>query len=406
MPERGGRTLEYLRLTVAALLLFAASWIVLPPPTFPLLILAVGAPELSVWLAAGALLVLLTSPLRQPGSRLARLSTVFAALTIVLAVQPLARFPATARRFDRAMRTALGDDYLCGVPEDLSRAMRRAPMDPVELLRGLRPRPALVTRDVPFIGGDGARLTMDIYRPERPGRYPAIVQIYGGAWQRGAPGDNAAFARYLASRGYAVFAIDYRHAPAWQWPAQLADVRAALRWIGEHGREFGGDPARLVLLGRSSGAQLAMVAAYGAGAPPVRAVVSLYGPVNLEEGYRRPPRPDPLKVRGIIEAFLGGPPDGRIDRYREASPITYTTGPLPPTLLIYAARDNVVEPRFGAMLDERLRVGGTKSVLLEIPWSEHGFDAVTGGPGAQLALYYTERFLAWALWSTRCPATR
>src|SRR2546425_2813036 len=103
--------------------------------------------------------------------------------------------------------------------------------------------------------------------------------------QRGAPGDNSAFDSYLATHGFVVFAIDYRHAPRWRWPAQLADVRAALEWIGRHGTEYGADPNRLAVLGRSSGAQLAMVASYARGGPPVRAVVSYYGPVDLVEGY-------------------------------------------------------------------------------------------------------------------------
>jgi acetyl esterase/lipase len=150
-------------------------------------------------------------------------------------------------------------------------------------------------------------------------------------------------------------------------------------------------------VGRSSGGQLAMVAAYAPGAPAVRAVVIYYGPVDLTEGYRHPPRPDPLHVRRVEEAFLGGTPDQQPRRYREASPITYVTRPLPPTLLIYAGRDHIVEPRFGAMLQRRLRETGTTSVLLEIPWAEHGFDAISSGPSAQLALFQTERFLAWAL---------
>ena len=70
---------------------------------------------------------------------------------------------------------------------------------------------------------------------------------------------------------------------------------------------------------------------------------------------------------------------------------------MPPTLLVYAGRDNVVEPRFGAMLQERLQRTGSISVLLEIPWAEHGLDAISNGPSAQLALFQTERFLAWAL---------
>ena len=243
----------------------------------------------------------------------------------------------------------------------------------------------------------GVTLTADVYQPLAPGRYPVVVQIYGGAWQRGDPGDDASFARYLASRGYVVFAIDYRHAPQWRWPAQREDIRTALAWIREHASGYGADASRTALVGRSSGAQLALVAAYAPGPHPVRAVVSYYGPVDLVEGYRDPPRPDPLDVRRIEEAYLGGPPDARLADYRDASPITHVRPSLPPTLLVYGGRDHIVEPRFGRLLHDRLRASGNTSVLLEIPWAEHAFDKVGNGPSAQLALYHVERFLAWAL---------
>jgi acetyl esterase/lipase len=151
------------------------------------------------------------------------------------------------------------------------------------------------------------------------------------------------------------------------------------------------------LLGRSAGAHLAMMAAFESGALPVRAVVSYYGPVDLTDGYRNPPSPDPLDVRAIEEALLGGTPDEVPDRYREASPISYVARRLPPSLLIYGGRDHIVLPTFGARLDERLRAEGATSVFLEIPWAEHAFDAVPNGPSGRLSLYYTEQFLGWAL---------
>jgi acetyl esterase/lipase len=223
------------------------------------------------------------------------------------------------------------------------------------------------------------------------------VQVYGGAWQRGAPSDNEWFARYFASRGYVVAAIDYRHAPRWKWPAQRDDVQSALKWIQAHAAEFDGDAARLIMIGRSSGAQLAMATAYREPSASIRAVVSYYGPVDLVEGWRHPPQPDPLGVRGILETFLGGRPDQVPDRYRDASPITYTSRQLPPTLLIYGKRDHVVEGRFGEQLNRALRKSGTTSILLELPWSEHAFDFIPNGLGGQVSLYYTERFLKWAL---------
>jgi acetyl esterase/lipase len=275
--------------------------------------------------------------------------------------------------------------------------MRPAPLVLTDLFRGLDAGDARVTRDVPFAAPHGIRLTLDVYQPSAAGPHPCVVQIYGGAWQRGEPGDNAKFATYLAAHGSVVFAIDYRHAPEFPWPAQIEDVRAALAWIRGHAGDYDADASRLALLGRSAGAHLAMIAAYEAAAAPVRAVVSYYGPVDLNDGYRNPPSPDPLDVRAIEEALLGGTPDQMPDRYREASPISYVTRRLPPSLLIYGGRDHVVLPMFGARLDERLRAQGATSVYLEIPWAEHAFDAVPNGPSGQLSLYYTEQFLAWAL---------
>jgi acetyl esterase/lipase len=174
-------------------------------------------------------------------------------------------------------------------------------------------------------------------------------------------------------------------------------VQAALSWIATHAGEHGGDASRIALVGRSAGAQLALVAAYAGDAPKISAVVSFYGPTDLLEGWRVPPRPDPLPVRPTLETYLGGTPDTMAASYREASPITYVSPRVPPTLLLYGARDHIVEARFGRELHDRLHAAGAVSVLLEIPWAEHAFDLLPNGLGGQLSLYYVERFLAWAL---------
>jgi acetyl esterase/lipase len=385
------------RLALATLLLFLALWTLVPPPTYATLVLAVGAPEVGPWLMLLAVVVAAFASRGMGRSRTERVTLLLAAGTIALAAGPFVRFPSTARGFDTAMQAGLGEDYLSTIDDAARQRLRPHPLNVFELFAGLRVGESRVTRGVRFAVNDGSPLSLDIYQPRSPGKYPAVVQIYGGGWQRGTPGDNSVFASYLAAHGYVVFGIDYRHAPRWRWPSQLADVRAALEWIGRHSSEYGADPNRLAVLGRSSGAQLAMVAAYAASSPSIRAVVSFYGPVDLVEGYRHPPRPDPLDVRELERAFIGGTPDDALSRYRDASPITHVDRVLPPTLLVYAAHDHVVEARFGSILQQRLHATGTTSVLLEIPWAEHGFDAVTGGPSAQLALYYTERFLAWAL---------
>lgn len=126
-------------------------------------------------------------------------------------------------------------------------------------------------------------------------------------------------------------------------------------------------------------------------------MVNYYGPVNLPGGYKTPPNPDPINTRAVLKAFLGGSLKELPNQYEIASPINYLTHPLPPTLLIYGSRDHLVEARFGRQMYERLHDSGNTAVFLEIPWAEHAFDAVFNGVSNQLALYYTERFLAWAL---------
>jgi acetyl esterase/lipase len=104
-----------------------------------------------------------------------------------------------------------------------------------------------------------------------------------------------------------------------------------------------------------------------------------------------------MRVREVMDAFLGGPPDAVPERYRDASPMTYVSGRHPPTLLVYGSRDSAIERHFPSRMVGHIRGSGTTVALLEIPWAEHAFDAVPGGLSAQLALYHVERFIAWAV---------
>lgn len=371
------------RAVVAALLCALAIWIVVPAPTRLLLPLAVAAPELSPVLLTVSMVVAASGFVLGP-SRGSSVVTGLAACAAVLSAIPLARVPGTLSRFDEAMRTAERRGGESGGQTYGVAALFSPPDVPA----------TRVDRAVRVAARGDTALTLDVYRPVSSATpLPIVVQIYGGAWQRGKPGDDEAAARRISGRGYAVFAVDYRHAPEWQWPAQLDDVTGALRWIRTHASEFGADARTIAILGRSSGGQLALSAAYREAPGTVAAAVAYYGPTDLAEGWRRPPRPDPLGGRSILEALLGAPPDRAADAYRDASPLMHVSAASPPTLLIYGARDHVVESRFGRALHERLQAAGVASTYLEIPWAEHAFDAVPGGLSTRIAAHYTLRFL-------------
>ena len=382
---------RWLALVVGLGTLWFAAWIYLPAPSYFFLTFSVGAPEISAWLIVVSVVGVGISLLDVRGSTVARVALVLSLLALYLAAGVWFRVPGTIRRADDEMRQMTAEP---------ATPLRAKPIVARDLFRRIPVGEAHIVRDVPFASPGGVQLRADVYRPTREGVFPIVVQVYGGAWQHGAPADFSKFATWLAASGYVVIAIDYRHAPQWRWPTQIEDVRTALAWVGRHASEYGGDPSRLVLMGRSAGAHLATMAAWAGSPVKVRGVVGYYGPVDLVESYRRPPRPDPLHVRAVEEALIGGTLAQMSGRYADASTITHVGGgttTLPPTLLIYGSRDHIVEAKYGKTIVNALRARGTQVGYIELPWADHAFDEVFNGPSSQIALYYTERFVAWAV---------
>jgi len=387
---------RWLTLIISGVGLFLSSWILISAPTFSLLTLGVAAPEVSPWLLVlngGVFLLSLINLGRYWQQKFAFGASL---LGLLISALPLANVPPTQIQMEAAMRQGLGENYLSQISVDAKSKMRSRPFILADAFLGIRHSD---NRHLTGININSAAipLNMEIYQPPKVGKYPAIIAIYGGAWERGSPAENAEFNQYMAARGYVIFAIDYRHAPKYRFPTQLDDVRTAIAFIHTHAAEYEADPGRMALLGRSSGAHLAMLAAFQPDALPIRAVIDYYGPIDLKAGYYEPPHPDPIDSRAVLTAFLGGSPVEFPSLYHSASPINYVKPGLPPTLLIYGGRDHVVQARFGKQMFNRLNQFGNKAVFLEIPWAEHAFDAVFSGVSNQLALYYTEQFLAWAL---------
>jgi acetyl esterase/lipase len=383
-------------LMLSIVIFFLTVWIILPAPTFYLLKFGVVAPEISPWLFVLNTITLFLSLFFIYQPQLKQIIYIFSLIGLVICSWPLFSIIPTQIQMDAAMSEELGADYQTKIPVEIKRNMRKKPFVLADVFRGI---PLSKTRHITginFATPAEVPLKMEVYQPPKVGIYPAIVFIYGGGWQSGNPSVKPEFNRYMAARGYTVFAIDYRHAPKYKFPAQLDDVRSALDFIRSHAAEYEADTDKMVLFGRSAGAHLAMLAAYQPDAPPIRAVVNYYGPVNLTKGYNQPPIPDPINSRAVLKAFLGGTPQQLPKLYETASPINYVKPSLPPTLLIYPSRDGVVKAKFGRQMYEKLRDKNT-AVFLEIPWAQHSFDSIFSGVSNQLALYYTERFIAWAV---------
>ena len=249
----------------------------------------------------------------------------------------------------------------------------------------------VVEFSIPVDLGD-ERTSIRAYLPRSGEKDPVVFAIYGGAWQWGTPDNDATLNRFLAASGYAVFALDYRHAPGHEFPAPLGDVRSEIALITSQAKKYRIDTRRMAILGHSSGGEMAELTAFAPGTP-FRALVSFSGAVDLTKGYEYPPSPDPIGVPEIIRSYMGGTPTQMPDRYRAASPINNVRCGSPPTLLIYGDRDHVVDFRSALSLRDALRACGTDVTLLELPWTEHGFEDVSWGLHASIAFAEVAAFL-------------
>jgi acetyl esterase/lipase len=217
--------------------------------------------------------------------------------------------------------------------------------------------------------GSHERQRLDVYLPAaRPADAPVVVFFYGGSWRTGARGDYLFVGEALASRGIVAVIADYRLYPEVRFPDFVSDSAHAVRWTLENIAHYGGDPARVFVMGHSAGAYNAAMVALeprylgtsGAQGPKVRGFVGISGPYDF------------LPLRGpTLRAVFGYP-----DTPPDSQPINLVTGSAPPALLMTAASDGIVSPRNTARLAAKLRDAGVQ--VQEVVYEGVGHRSIVG----------------------------
>jgi acetyl esterase/lipase len=186
---------------------------------------------------------------------------------------------------------------------------------------------------------DGVPLHGDLYLPSTPGSHPAMLYIHGGAWIRGSKAGYATtWGPYLAARGIAVFAIDYRLATPTThlWPQELLDCKAALQYLRGNAAALGVSPDRIGVGGDSAGGELSSMLAltqdwpafanrypddeFASVSTKVKVATPIYGVYDMMAWWKwtttsRTDKP--------LEQLFGGTPYEMPGPYYEASPINY-----------------------------------------------------------------------------------
>jgi acetyl esterase/lipase len=232
-------------------------------------------------------------------------------------------------------------------------------------------------RDVTY----GNSQTMDIYIPTRAITRPLPIAIYvhGGGLTSGDKADiNPAFLNALASAGYAVASVNYRLAPQYKYPAQIEDLKCAIRYLRANEQIYGINESEIFLFGTSSGGELVALAAligahsefdvgpYLNESSSVTAAVDMFGPANLTSyaSYS-----DTLRVFGDNQTLLV-----------LASPTHFVTANAPPILIIQGVKDTTVPESQSIQLYNDLSAAGDQTQIILVQNMGHMFMQVGPQP--------------------------
>jgi acetyl esterase/lipase len=233
-----------------------------------------------------------------------------------------------------------------------------------------------VERDLAY--GDHERQKLDVYLPAGDGPFPLVLWVHGGAWELGSKaGSNPALG--LLGHGFAVASTNYRlsrHAP---FPAQVHDVKAAVRYLRANAKKYKLNPDKFGVCGASAGGHL--VALLGTGgdvkemegdvgprdvSSKVHCVLDFFGPTDLAR--LSPPR----AKENPVTRLLGGAPADKRALAALANPITHVSKDDPPFLIVHGDADKLVPTSQSELLHEALKKAGVDSTLKVVPGAGHG----------------------------------
>lgn len=264
----------------------------------------------------------------------------------------------------------LGCSGLClvgiGISATIAWARQRALTAPADVI---------AEYDVRYGTAEGESLLLDVARPKGgTGPYPAIVCIHGGGWRGGDKISFRPLIHLLAQRGYVAISVRYRFAPAHPFPAQIEDVKNAVRFLRANADQWDVDPDRIGAMGGSAGGHLALLLGTteesdgfeGQGnegySSAVQAVASLVGPTDLTATF-------PPSVQQMLRDLVGG--DDR-EALRSASPMNHLSAEDAPVLLIYGTADPLVPYSQATAMLAACRRESVEAELITVQGGGHG----------------------------------
>lgn len=227
----------------------------------------------------------------------------------------------------------------------------------------------------------GPQQKLDLFIPQSKTALPLLIYIHGGGWSFG---DKAAFepAPHLLD-GFAVASINYRLTVEAPHPAQIDDVRSAVRWLKRNAKNFGLNPDQFIVFGESAGGHLAALLATtchnrsnaeGNESEKILGAIDYSGPSNFTSMLKQcksEKQKELFQQNGLIFKLLGGRLKNKTNVAKDASPVSHVSNSCPPILIVHGLSDPVIPAEQSIEFAEKLKSAGANPVLVLKPGMGH-----------------------------------
>lgn len=255
--------------------------------------------------------------------------------------------------------------------------------------------------DLVFKKVDSQELKLDLAMPaEGDGPFPAIVVIHGGGWRGGDKASNRSTLAEMAQLGFVAISPQYRFWPDSIFPAQVHDVKAAVRWLRSNAEEYNVDPERFGAVGFSAGGHLALMLGVtdeddglegevpdDAPSSKVQAVVNYFGPTDLAADDI------PDASAPLLAGFIGGDPKEKPEATKQGSPVTFITEDDPPILTFQGTKDPLVPHTQAFKLTDAMTEAGVPGRVELLIGAGHGWSGEELERTKRLTLEFFEMHL-------------
>jgi acetyl esterase/lipase len=239
---------------------------------------------------------------------------------------------------------------------------------------------------------DGKALLLDMAYPRetpgmpRPEKTPVIIEVHGGGWHLGERSIGRGLLMPL--QGFFYASIDYRMSHEAVFPAQIHDVKAAIRWVRAHADRYNLDPDRIGLYGGSAGGHLVTLATATADVPELEGACGWEGHSTRVGAVAAVNPPTDMTVSaeewpwlhqndGPADWLFGGPVKDRAELVKSSGAMTYIHADAPPHLLLHGTEDDIVPFSQAEKLHKALLELGVESTLVAFEGVDHALYGYT-----------------------------